>query len=87
MLWGGMPGRRRLSGGWPDGQAGCGQDCPMPLSFRVMEFCTKLWGGQSWPQPPFRRPKRSQTVEEAEKPAAAMIGRPTIYAAGHSTEN
>ena len=39
-------------------------------------------------QPPFRRPKRSQTVEEpAEKPAAAMIGRPTIYAAGRSTEN
>ncbi|MGO4880960.1 MAG: glycosyltransferase family 2 protein, partial [Bryobacteraceae bacterium] len=33
-------------------------------------------------------PKRSQTVDEpAEKPAAAMIGRPTIYPAGRSTEN
>ena len=30
------------------------------------------WGGQSWPQPPVRRP------EPAEKPAAGRIGRPTV---------
>ena len=28
-------------------------ECPMSLSFRVMEFCTKLWGGQSWPTAAF----------------------------------
>jgi hypothetical protein len=39
-----------------------------------------LWGGQSWPQPPFRRPEPAESRLRAELPAPQEPNRPTTYA-------
>ncbi len=41
----------------------------------------QLWGGQSWPQPPFRR------LDPLESGSAGKIARPTICAKVRSWEN
>src|SRR5271157_3249827 len=42
----------------------------MPLSFPArLRFSQELEGGQSWPQPPFRRPEPAESRLRAELPA------------------
>ena len=59
--------------------------CPRPVLWpcgppNVMK--TQLWGGQSWPQPPFRRPEPAESRLRAELPAlqatSSVLGFSTV---------
>jgi len=64
------------------GSAGLTAQCH--LVFPLLVILHKLWGGQSWPQPPFwaalaDMQRGAGREEPAGKPAAGKIARPTIY--------
>src|SRR5262249_10355717 len=41
---------------------------------------SRLWGGQSWPQPPFRR------LDSLESESAGRVARPTSASASHAPQ-